>query len=397
MSPHAFPLENMVQNYAWGSTEAIADFLGRPSPEGLPEAELWVGAHPKAPSRLPGETRATALDELIRQDPAAMLGDTVAARYGELPFLLKVLAAAEPLSLQCHPNSEQARAGFARENRAGIPLTDPERHYRDANHKPELLVALTPFLALKGFRPVDEILACLRGLPCDELREPLLTLERERNASGVKGLFGALLLLDDGARTRLLARVPAASVDHDEAWHWVRRLGEKYPGDVGVLAPLLLNFFALDPGEAVFLDAGELHAYLEGTGLEIMANSDNVLRGGLTSKHVDVGELLATATFEPGPARTLRPEKTPAGERVYRTPAPEFELSLFDVTPEAPFAAPPGRGVELLLGVAGGASLLADGRELPLGQGRSVFVPATLSAYRVVGAGRICRAKVGRA
>jgi mannose-6-phosphate isomerase len=395
MPPTVFPLDNTVQNYAWGSTTAIADFLERPSPGGLPEAELWIGAHPKAPSRVRDEPAGPGLDALIRRDPVAMLGEAVVARYGELPFLLKVLAAQEPLSIQCHPNSEQARAGFARENEAGIPLGDPRRNYRDPNHKPELLVALTRTLALKGFRPVEEIRAHFEAISFAGLREPIEALGHPRDAAALRRLFAAMLSLDPGARSHLLGQALAeAGGRRDPAWRWVARLHQKYPGDVGVLAPLLLNLMELQPEEAVFLGAGELHAYLEGTGLEIMANSDNVLRGGLTSKHMDVAELLATATFEPSPARSLRPEPSAGGERVYRTPAPEFELGLIDVSPEAPFVPPDGRGVELLLGVLGKATVVSDGRTLSLSRGRSVFVPAAVPAYRLEGEGQVCRARV---
>lgn len=395
MRPTVLPIDNPVQTYAWGSTTAIADFLGRPNSAGLPEAELWIGAHPKAPSRVIDETTILSLDALIRQDPITMLGKAVAARYGELPFLLKILAAAEPLSIQCHPNAEQARAGFARETQAGIPLADPKRNYRDPNHKPELLVALTPFLALKGFRPVEEILANLQAVPFEGLREPIATLARARDASALKRLFGALLSLDEGARSRLIGQaLAAADGRRDDTWRWICRLHEKYPGDVGVLAPLLLNLVELRPEEGLFLGAGELHSYLEGTALEIMANSDNVLRGGLTAKHVDVAELLATATFESGPIQKLQPQATVTGECSYRTPAPEFELGLIDVSPGRAHVSRPERGVELLLGLQGDARLLAEGREHPLGKGRSYFVPAAVPVYRIDGAGRICRASV---
>ncbi len=396
MRPALLSLDNTVQNYAWGSTTAIAGFLGRPSPSPLPEAELWIGAHPKAPSRVVHEGTASSLDVIIRSNPLAMLGETVAARYGGLPFLLKVLAAREPLSIQCHPNPEQARAGFARENAAGIPLADPTRSYRDPNHKPELLVALTPFRALKGFRPLEEIQAHFQALSYGGLQEEVAALGRAGETGALKRLVGAILSQGEGARAQLLDRaLSVAQGREDEVWRWVARLHAKYPGDVGVLAPLLLNYVELRPEEAVFLGAGELHAYLEGTGLEIMANSDNVLRGGLTSKHIDVTELLATATFASGPARTLRPEELGPRERVYRTPAPEFQLSLIDVTPDASYVSTERQGAELLLGIEGGARVIAEGPALPLDRGRSVFVPATAVSYRLEGTGRVCRATVG--
>jgi mannose-6-phosphate isomerase len=388
------PLDNPIQNYSWGSRTAIAAFLGRPNESGLPEAELWIGAHPQAPSRVVGEPGGT-LDRLIRADPEAMLGAPVAERYGELPFLLKVLAAAEPLSIQCHPNAEQARAGFIRENAAGIPVSDARRNYRDPNHKPELVVALTPFHALKGFRRAEEILAALRSLPCPALAAAVQALEQKRDAAAVGGLFASLMSLEDEARLALVeAGVRAARGRGDAAAEWVGRLQEKYPGDVGVLSPLFLNLVELRPEEALFLGAGELHSHLEGTAVEIMASSDNVLRGGLTPKHVDVEELLAIATFQPGPPEVLRPEAVAPGERIYRTPAPEFEMGLLDVSPGLGHASAPGRGVELLLGLLGEARLTADGQEHPLGRGRSYFVPASAAGYRIEGAGRVCRARV---
>jgi len=394
MRPPVIPLENPVQNYSWGSRTAIAEFLGRPSPSGLPEAELWIGAHPKAPSRVVGMSEA-ALDAAIDRDPKAMLGPAVAEAYGELPFLLKVLAAAEPLSIQCHPNREQAHAGFARENAAGIPLSAAHRNYRDPNHKPELLVALTPFQALKGFRPVAEILAHFRSFPCAAIEGALQALDRQRNPETVRGLFAAMVSLSDEARAGFVeAAVAAVRGRGDAAAAWVGRLHERHPGDVGVLAPFFLNLVALRPEEALFLGAGELHAYLEGTGIETMANSDNVLRGGLTPKHIDVDELLAVARFDSAPPQVLRPEPVAAGERIYRTPAREFELGLIDIAPGAAHVPPPGRGVELILGLLGDARLVADERQYPVGRGHSLFVPAAAAPYRIEGAGRICRARV---
>src|SRR6266540_2262539 len=285
MDPAIVPLDNPVQNYAWGSRTAIADLLGRPAPGGRPEAELWIGAHPQAPSRLaavpgplgrdgvPGGPRT--LDALIRSAPEAMLGPEAVRRWaGELPLLMKMIAAAEPLSIQCHPNREQALAGFAREDAEGLPRDAPQRNYRDPNHKPELVVALTRFVGLKGFRPVEEIARGLGSLEVPELRA----------AAGA-------------ARRR----------GDDAAFSWMERLHAKYPGDIGVFAPLLLNLFELAPEDGLFLSAGELHAYLEGTAIEVMASSDNVLRGGLTPKHVDVPELLAVGAFRPSPPVVLRP------------------------------------------------------------------------------------------
>ena len=400
MGPEIVPLDNPVQNYAWGSRTAIADLLGRPSPEGRPEAELWIGAHPQAPSRVlapPGPPRT--LDALIRSAPEAMLGAEGARRWaGELPLLMKMIAAAEPLSIQCHPNREQALAGFARENAQGLPRDAPERNYRDPNHKPELVVALTRFVGLKGFRPVEEIARGLGSLEVPELRAAAASLSE---ADGLKRLFAWLWSRTTGERVPLVNRAVATAVrrrGEDPAFSWMERLHAKYPGDIGVLAPLLLNLIELAPEDGLFLAAGELHAYLEGTAMEVMASSDNVLRGGLTPKHVDVPELLAVGAFHPSPPLVLRPVLGSPGERVYRTPAREFELAFLQVTQNAPFAGGVGHGPELMLGLDGSATITSEGASWPLGRGRSVFVPAAVGSYRIEGEARISRARVpGRA
>jgi mannose-6-phosphate isomerase len=396
MSPTVVALDNPVQTYAWGSRTAIAEFLGRPNPSGGPEAEVWMGTHPKAPSRVVGGDPEQTLGGLIQSAPEAMLGHGVSRHFsGELPFLLKVIAAAEPLSIQVHPNREQARAGFERENRAGVPLDAFERNYRDPNHKPELVVALTPFVALKGFRPFGEILASLRPLGLSEVREPLCAFENAPSAETLKELFAALLSLDDESRRRAVGRAIEAAARQDEtpAARLAIRLHDKYRGDVGALSPFFLNLIELRQEEGLFLNAGELHAHIDGTAVEIMATSDNVLRGGLTSKHIDVAELLKIGTFAPTTPTVLRPELVAPGERVYETQAAEFEMALIDVS-EAGHRSRSDRGPEVLLGLDGNATITANEATHSLARGRSVFVPAAVSTYHLGGNGRVCRASV---
>ncbi|MFN8094250.1 MAG: mannose-6-phosphate isomerase, class I [Vicinamibacteria bacterium] len=392
-------LENPVQPYAWGSRTAIAEFLGRTSPSAGPEAELWIGAHPKAPSRVVEPTGLGTLDVAVAAHPVPILGAAVYDRFGsELPFLFKVLAAASPLSIQAHPNQEQARRGWNRENAEGVPVDAPHRNYRDPNHKPELVCSLSePFLALKGFRPVDEIARRLEPVGGEELRREIDRAARERGPAALRALFARLLTLEPDEHGPVLARAGAearARGPLDAAWDWVGRLLERYPGDPGALAPLYLNLVTLSPGEALYLPAGELHAYLEGTALEIMANSDNVLRGGLTPKHVDAPELLATLSFEPRVPERLRPVESGPGERVFRTPALEFELGFLDVAADRPFRPGPGRGVEILLGLEGAPRLQAGASTCALGRGRCVLVPAATRAYTLTGEGRAARARV---
>jgi mannose-6-phosphate isomerase len=398
MNPAVLVLDNPIQNYAWGSRTAIAELLGRPAPSSEPEAELWIGAHPKAPSRIAEPKGRGTLDRAIQDDPVALLGAEVCDRFGnELPFLLKVLAAAEPLSIQAHPNQEQARSGWARENAEGIPLDAPRRSYRDLNHKPELVCALGPFVALKGFRPIDQIARGLQPLARPELAHETSRLAREQTPAALRALFARLMTLDPDERGPLVKRAAAEAArrDKDPAWRWVARLAQRHPGDPGVLAPLYLNLVTLAADEALFLAAGELHAYLEGTALEIMANSDNVLRGGLTPKHVDVQELLAVLTFDAQAAEVLEPQADGPGLSSYKTPAREFELGFLEIAPERPFSAPPGRGVEILLQVEGGCRLRGDdGCEVALARGRSVLVPAAIPGYVLTGEGRVARARV---
>jgi mannose-6-phosphate isomerase len=398
MSQRLLVLENPVLNYAWGSRTAIAELQGRPAPTDLPEAELWIGAHPKAPSQIVAPAGLGTLDHAIQEDPVAMLGHEVCDRFGnELPFLLKVLAAAEPLSIQAHPNHEQARRGWERENAEGVPLDAPRRNYRDPNHKPELVSALSSFTALKGFRPLDEIARGLEPVARPDIAPELGRLAREHAPLALRALFARLMTLDPEEQGAVLKRATSEAARRrrtDPAWEWVARLMKHYPGDVSTLAPLYLNLITLAPGEALFLPAGELHAYLEGTAIEIMANSDNVLRGGLTSKHVDVPELLATLLFEGGNPEVLKPVDSGPGERAYRTPAREFELAFLAVQSEHPFLPNPGRGVEILLGLAGDTRVCVGGEATSLGPGRSVAIPATLESYVIEGEGRVCRARV---
>ncbi len=387
-------LENPIQHYAWGSHAAIAELLGRPAPTPKPEAEMWMGAHPRAPSRITDPSGLGTLDQAIAADPVGLLGQAVSSRFGgQLPFLFKVLAAAEPLSIQAHPDREQAQVGFRRENEAGVALDAPERNYRDANHKPELVCALTPFVALLGFRPLHEIGRRLAALDDESLAS---ALRAASEGEGLRALLRRLLTMDGKPRSALVERVrqEAGRREADPEWRWVGRLAARYPDDLGALAPLYLNLVRLQPEQALYLPAGELHAYLEGTALEIMANSDNVLRGGLTPKHVDADELLSILAFAPRTPAPLEPSEVGDAERVYRTPAREFELSLIGVAAERPFASGERRSPEVLLGLEGDVMLQAEGTSASLARGRSVLVPAALTGYELRGCGRIARARV---
>lgn len=346
-------LINKIQNYAWGSLDALPSLLGQP-PDGQPQAELWLGAHESAPSLAGGKP----LDAVISAAPERLLGAQVAARFGgRLPFLLKVLAAAQPLSLQAHPSQAQAREGFAKENASAIPLRAPHRNYKDPHHKPELICALTEFHALCGFRKVEDSVRLLRGLGVDTTK-----LERE----GLRAFFTHVMK----------TRVSLTKVRRVEGFERECALAEQllaaYPGDPGLIGALLLNYVVLQPGEALFLTAGNLHAYVRGTGIELMASSDNVLRGGLTPKHVDVPELLRVLDFTDGPVRVWRDD--------YAAPVDDFRLSRLQVDGEVTL--PPA--AQILLVISGSVTLAGE----TFKQGESVFVGAdehlTLSGHATV-------------
>ena len=317
-------LRNAVQRYAWGSPTMLPRFL-RVAADGTPQAEMWMGAHPSAPSHVRRNGVDRNLAQVIADDPVAELGAGVAAHFaGRLPFLVKLLAAGEPLSLQAHPTRAQARAGFDRENAAGLPLDSPQRLYRDANHKPEILCALSDFEGLCGFRPVAatvDLLSAIGGRTCVSLAERL-------TGEGLQAVVTALLHSNAVIRAETVAGVLAACADAPQSPEvgWVLRLAERYPGDIGVVVALLLNLVRLAPGQALYLGPGNLHAYLGGLGVEVMANSDNVLRGGLTPKHVDVDELLAVLDFTPMADPVFLAAEVSPGVEVFDTPAPDFRL-----------------------------------------------------------------------
>ncbi|MEU5214281.1 mannose-6-phosphate isomerase, class I [Streptomyces sp. NPDC020742] len=400
-------LANTVRPYAWGSTTALPELLGT-APTGQPQAEMWMGAHPGAPSHLDRGIGSVSLAEVIATDPEAELGpDTVRAFGPRLPFLLKLLAAAAPLSLQVHPDLTQAREGFADEEQRGVPLDAPHRNYKDANHKPELIVALTPFDGLCGFRHPAHTADLMADLGLDDLTPYVDILRASPEEDALREVLTAVLSADHHAIAGTVERAAVAADQlaakggpHADAYAAYASLAHHHPGDPGVLAAMLLNHVQLQPGEALFLGAGIPHAYLSGLGVELMANSDNVLRCGLTPKHVDVPELLRVVRFEAGDAGVLRPEDV-AGEEVYETPIDEFRLSRFVLPPGAAPRALVSRTPQILLCTAGTVRLrdaeesaeAAARDELVLTAGASAFVPAG-EQLTLSGEGTLFRATV---
>jgi mannose-6-phosphate isomerase len=391
-------LRGALRTYAWGSRTAIAEFTGRPVPAAHPEAELWFGAHPGDPAWLKTAQGETSLLEVLVADPEGQLGAASRARFGDvLPFLVKVLAADEPLSLQAHPSADQAVEGYLREERMGIPVSSPVRNYRDTSHKPELLVALQSFEALAGFRQASRTTELLRALAVSDLDPFIDLLNDQSDADGLRALFTTWItapqpdidVLVPAVLEGAIQYVSSGATEFQSEAKTVLELGERYPGDAGVLAALLLNRISLAPGEAIFLPAGNLHAYLRGVGVEVMANSDNVLRGGLTPKHVDVPELLRVLDFTPTTEERLRAQTRREGpELIYETPTDEFAVAL--LTLEGDYLGhevdAPSRheGPQILLCTEGATTVHGKSKSLTLERGMAAWVAAEDGPIRLV-------------
>ena len=404
-------IDNTPRDYAWGSREAIASYRGV-MPSGEPEAELWLGAHAGSPAKIvdPTSVGHGDLAAWIAADPSTALGSGLAAG-GRLPFLLKVLAAAEPLSLQAHPTPQQARTGFEREETEGVPIEAYDRNYKDPFHKPELIVAVSEtFDALSGFRPFDEVRGIVEVLRAADAAssdpEPGAIALLDSHLSGDDPLRATVEWLlrdgrgeDTGEAAWVTERVVALAEselaqDSDFAlsFETIGRLSEFYPGDAGIVISLLLNRVRLTRGEALYLAAGNIHAYLEGLGIELMAASDNVLRGGLTPKHVDVGELLDVLDFTAIDPPRLAPKDVAPGVVVYRPDVPDFALYRVEGDSEA-----------VVVPVAGPSILLADGDarvsgvygSITLARGEAAYVTPHEGALTVHGTGGLWVATTG--
>ncbi|WP_104082379.1 mannose-6-phosphate isomerase, class I [Cryobacterium sp. Y11] len=440
-------ITNTPRDYAWGSTRAIAELLGR-APSGAPEAELWLGAHAGSPSMIEDPSLvggATTLAEWIAASPEVALGvgwsapkaDAGAAAVNvagapstgsaanaaadapapRLPYLLKILAAARPLSLQAHPTSEQARAGFDLENEAGIPVDAGNRNYRDPFHKPELIFVLSDtFEALCGFRPLAEvrgIIAELRllDLATDDPQGAAIDSLENHLAQGLRDTVDWLLRDgrggDSGEVKWLVERVVAlaehaeflaeggAVIGYARELATVRLLAAEYPGDPGIVLGLLLNRVSLQRGEAMYLPAGNIHAYLSGLGVELMAASDNVLRGGLTPKHIDIEELLGVLDFTPGQSPYLVPVVTAPGVSRYRPGVPDFELVHIEADAEPASATPvPMRqitltGPAIAICTAGGLLVAGSTSSRTLTRGQTMYVTPDEGTLTFAGTGEV--------
>ncbi|MCY3971279.1 MAG: mannose-6-phosphate isomerase, class I [Acidobacteria bacterium] len=392
-----------VRHYDWGTRDFIPHLRGR-EPGDLPEAEMWFGAHPDAPSGVvlesdPEETRArphrdsTPLNRLIADHRDELLGP--GSTGAELPFLTKILSAARPLSIQAHPSREQAVRGFAAET-GTRPVSSRDRNYRDPNHKPELLYALTPFSALSGFRPAAEAAQLLSALGLERLRPNIHRLESEGAAAYRSLLEGLHRHTGTSFAVNAVEAARRASTMDDpncrEAMRWVLRIAEHHPDDPLVVAPLFLRLIRLDPGEALFTGAGVPHSYLEGSAVEVMANSDNVLRLGLTFKHVDATELLDILAYEAADAALIKPlvkEHSWGKQRSFHPPVEDFRLDVLHLVDAGEAPLEPEGSARIVLALEGGIDVHnAQGASL-LRPGQAALLPAAAKAVTATGHGTL--------
>ncbi|EOG1391570.1 mannose-6-phosphate isomerase, class I [Vibrio cholerae] len=387
-----FPMTNPIQNYAWGSKTALQQLFDLENPTDEPQAELWMGAHPNGCSGIAINGKIVQLSDFIAQNPSLILGEYTARQFGELPYLFKILAAENALSIQVHPNKQQAERGFAQEEQLGIALTAAQRNYKDPNHKPELVYALTEYQAMNGFRANQEILNYFIELSIDEIQPLVNVFQSNPTEQGLRDFFSGLLSLQGEAKNRALEALMAQAKQIDlPLFQLIVELENQYPNDIGLFAPLMLNVITLQPGEAMFLDAETPHAYLHGTGLEIMANSDNVLRAGLTPKYMDIDELVACTQFKHQPLEQLRlkPEVIEGYEQ-YPIPVADFKFAIITPATQQTIGA---QSAEIVLPLDSSMILRhANGEKCLVRKGQSVFIPAYAEQYTIECDGRVARA-----
>ena len=389
--PSFLLMQNPIQGYDWGSHDSLTTLFGIANPQGKPQAELWMGAHPNGCSDVVVAGQTQKLSTLIERAPAAVLGEATLARFGSLPFLFKVLCAEKALSIQVHPSKAQAEAGFAKEEAAGIDAKAANRNYKDPNHKPELVFALTPYQAMNGFRAIPAILALFERVNLPAIAELTAALAASQNEAGLQHFFHQLLVLEGARKEEALAGLLAFASEHqdEETFALITSLAAQYPGDVGLFSPLLLNVVTLKPGQAMFLDACTPHAYVRGTGLEIMANSDNVLRAGLTPKYIDVAELLDCTRCQAKPDdQILLAPHVEGSVQHFEVPVPDFTFSVYPAGEHQLTTA----SAEILFAIDATVILKRGDETLRLEKGQSAFIPAATGSYQLLAEGRVARA-----
>ncbi len=376
---------NSVQKYSWGSPDFIPDLLGVDK-DGKPWAEMWMGDHLRAPSLVRYMSEDISLRKFIKEHPEEVLGSDY-SRFGEkLPFLFKVLSAESPLSLQAHPDRKTAETGFKEENRTGIPLDAYNRNYKDNNHKPEIICALTPFTAMCGFLSAERIESNFRKLDSSVFGEFIEPSFEKNSSSRLESFFRSLMVLKADDLNKLIEAAVKWSKSSDSIEsELILKFAGIYKTDPGILAPLFLNVYTLSPGEALYQGAGELHAYVEGAGIELMANSDNVLRGGLTPKYIDVDELLKVLSFRFTERKIIEPLESSAGVFEYPAPSEEFSLRSVVIENAESVQIDNSLSLEILICISGCAEIISDEAGITIRKGESLLIPASVESYLIKG------------
>ncbi|CAK3137285.1 Mannose-6-phosphate isomerase [Vibrio crassostreae] len=390
-----FKLDNVIQHYPWGSKQSISELFDIQNPNAEPQAEIWMGVHPRGCSRV--ADTGQLLSEVLSQDCKGMFGEYTEARFGELPYLFKVLAAETPLSIQVHPSKKKAQLGFERENKLGISLDASNRNYKDPNHKPELVYALTFYKAMNGFRPIQQIIELFKEAEISALDIEISALAINPNSEGLKVFFTSVMTLE-GERKKLALeqlysayeRRPKTAMGR-EALQYSKGFEQHYVDDIGLFSPLMLNTIELAPGEAMFLHAETPHAYIEGTGLEIMANSDNVLRAGLTPKFIDVPELIDNTCFETTDIEGIKLKPIEKEDKLsFPIPVDDFGFDILSVSEE--ISQQYLRSAEILFCIGGEVTISTKEHKLMLSSGESAFISNDAGMYEYQGQGILARA-----
>ncbi len=394
MKNYLFKLENVIQPYAWGSKNYLSDLFNIANPDKEPQAELWMGVHQNGCSK--NAESGELLSDFVNNHKMECLGGNILAKFDNLPFLFKVLAADEPLSIQVHPNLAKAQLGFEKENNLQIDIKSPYRNYKDPNHKPELIYALTDFEAMNGFRDFSQILSFFLSLDIEPLAGEVQAFKENQTPKGLEIFFSSILNLEGDRKSnvidRLLTKCDQTFTDNDlnQAVKYIKVFTKYYQNDIGFFAPLFLHIVHLQKGQAMFLYAGRPHAYIKGCGLEIMANSDNVLRGGLTPKHIDVPELLDNTDFIPVKYADITMEIDE--NNVFQTPVDDFKLAILDVKNEV--QKQEIQTAQIIFCIEGEVVISSEQKSVVLKKGESAFVGACLASFEYQGQGKLARAFV---
>ena len=393
MKQTIWKLENCIKDYDWGSIDSITTLFGIKNPSQKPMAEIWMGIHPLGCSKIIGlNGEKINLNALINQNPLQILGKNTYQLFGTLPYLFKVLAANKPLSVQVHPTKADAKKGFEKENKLGIDLHSPNRNFKDPNHKPELLYALTPFKAMNSFRPIEQILSFFSQITIPIFNHELAQLQNNPHPKQLKHFFQFLLNLSPDQKLQAIHQLLACTRSfNQEPFLTIHTLVKDYPNDIGLFMPLILNVIELKPSQAMFLHAQTPHCYLSGTGFEVMANSDNVLRAGLTHKFIDIDALIANTNFSSTDASELLINPLINHNKIdFPVPVNDFKFEI--IQSDLQLRKEKVNSPQILFCVDGAITLTTKHEVLTLNKGESVFIAYHAKYYSYSGKG--CFAKV---